>query len=56
MVLLRPPNLLSLPYRLDLPPLSLSAANQVANEKALENGNQRHREDKKNGREGREVE
>ncbi len=35
-----------LPYRLDLPPLPLSPADEIANEKPLQDWNQRHREDK----------
>ena len=45
-----------LPYRLDLPPLPLSPADQIANEKPLEDRNQRHREDEENAGERREVE
>jgi len=38
-----------LPNRLNLPPLSLSAADQIANENPFENRNERHRKDKKDG-------
>jgi hypothetical protein len=56
MVLLRrfKPNLL--PYRLDLPPLPLSPADEIPNEKPLQSRNQRHGQDKENARDYREIE
>ena len=47
-VLLIQINLNLLPHRLNLPPLPLSAADQIAKEETLEDWNQRHREDEKN--------
>ena len=44
------------PNRLNLPPLPLSPADEIANEKPFENGNQRHRENEKDRGERREVE
>ena len=48
MVLLLYLKLNLLPNRLDLPPLPLPSPEEIADEKALEDWNQRHREDEKN--------
>jgi hypothetical protein len=55
-VLLRRFNLNFLPNRLNLPPLSFPTPDQIANEKALKDWDQRHRENKKNTGEHPEIE
>ena len=55
-VLLLQLNLNLIADRLDLPPLPFPSPNQIADEKPFENRDQRHRENKKDGGEKREVE
>src|SRR6202008_1803856 len=54
-ILLLQPNLSLLPYGLNLPPLPFAPADQIANEKTLQDWNQRHRENKKESGEHRQV-
>jgi hypothetical protein len=54
-VFLRRLKLNLLPHRLNLPPLPFAPADQIANEKTLQDWNQRHRENKKESGEPAEA-